>query len=619
VTDLTYNVKADADVSDLNKAANSINEISETLEKAEKNTNKLTRQTEKATKAQEEMSKETRGLARSFGRLTSIDAAGFFLGITAAIVGGIKVSRDWALQVENTSQRLGASLEDAAALQASFALAGLDTEQALSAVNSVQSTLVDLLEEQAEGQKEIIQLDQERVSVLAEIQQAEQDHAATIADLQKEISEVGAGEVKARVKKQNEALKEVEKNYQDFLEDQRRDEQRQTRKLEEEWEDRVRAFNRSVLELQEDLAEESQNARSVRELKEIEKQFAKRKQRLDRDLSEEQRINKRAAENQQRDRETEAQRELRRMDERRQAIEAAAAEDIARIEANNAKRVAALEERIEKENTAWEKQQEGFQQDLIEINKAQAEAAKATGGFAFALEQLGVNVFDADGKLRPMIDIMWDIQQGIQNVDDQALRANLVSNLGLEDLTFWLNEGSGATESLGIAQANNLVPTQDAIQAIKDQNEQLALLQLQLTGAASKTFDMAEINKILVASMQKVNEAIVIVRDLYNQVTEIAFALGEELGNLWIQITEGVESIDSVLKSIGIDTTALMDVASSLSVFSGGLSPLDLAGTVTGVKPLSISIGQVFGVQDLESTIFGAMSMSNNQVARGGR
>jgi hypothetical protein len=518
---ISYQVNFEADTSGASEADSALEKIEKSLGEITKETRRMTQQTEQQIDAQREMVSATNRISEAWRGILGLNLIGFFQTFGGVMRDAFNISRDWATSVQRVSRQFSISLEDAAALQTSWALAGVDTSEALSQISSFQGRLIEDLEKQKEVQKQIIELDERRAELLVDLGKAQTEHAESIAELEEQITEVGKKEIAKRIRTTDESLRELEKDYNRFLDDQVESERDETERLSRVWQERVRRFERDMLSAQSDLAEGLARATSTREQKQIKKDFDERVKSLETALGEEKTKHDNSVEEQAQARRDAIEDEKQAMEERAAFIREKSDEDLALIRERNAEQVASLQERIEQENEAWAEQQSRFSEGLSDIDKAQAEAMKSGGSLKFIVDELGISMFDASGKMRPVNELIFELKDALDELPPSARKAAIIADLGWEDLANWIEDGASATEALTIAQNNNLIPSQETLEAIRKQNEQLALLQLQLIGVSDEYTNATVLNDIFLKGMIATNEAIAIASQLYEQVTEI--------------------------------------------------------------------------------------------------
>lgn len=629
---IQYDVNLDADVDDVSKILRALNQIEDSLEDMAKETKEVTQRTEEAENAQRDMARGVRGLTSSWKDMISLDVTGYLDSIANVAVSAFNASRNWATDVERISRITASSLEDAAALQTSWTLAGLETEEALNAISGFQGRLIDDLEAQAEAQKELIELEEDRLDLLEDAQKAADEHAESIADLEQQITQVGNKEIAEREASRDKSLESLQKDYNKFLDEQEKAEQQETQRLSDIWQERVAQYERDVIQAVEDLETKSSRARNFREFNEIQDQFSKRVNELEDSLGDEKSKHQSAVDEQAESRQAAIDDEKAAIQERSTFIQQKADEDLEKIKARNVEQVASLTERIEEENEAWAEQQESFSEGLEDIDKAQAEAMKSGGSLKFIVDELGVSMFKADGTMRPVSDLIFELKDRLDKLPESARKAAIIADLGWEDLAGWIEDGANATDSLKKAQDLNLVPTEKSLEAIRKQNEQLALLQLQLIGVTGEYTNATAVNEILTFGLESTSKAITIAGELWNQIKEIIRLVVEQVNegadafaNL-INITSsgGIGGLVEGIGNVGFGEGA--DVSTLFQGISGGLlSPSQESASARGLisdtltSPTININGVINGVEDFKAAIRDALAQYNNQFVSGGR
>jgi hypothetical protein len=630
-TKIRYEVDFEADTSGADDAKKAIDRIEDNLKKMSGETRKLTRQTEAATGAQRDMAKAAKGLASAWKGMLALDIAGKLQAIANVAVQAFNLSRDWATNVQRTSRQLSVSLEDAAALQTSWALAGIETSEALGIVSQFQGQLLSDLEAQAEAQKAIIELDERRVELQGDFTEAQADHAESVLELEKEITKVGQKEISERIKNRDDALGELQRDFEKFIDEQVASERQETERLSDVWRDRVKRFQTDMLSAQSDLSEKLGQATSVREQQQIKKDFAERVRALKGGLADEQEKHRDSVEGQAEARQQAINDEKTAMEERAVFIQEKSDQDLERVKQRNAEQVESLKSRIEDENEAWADQQGNFAEGLADIDKAQAEALKSGGTLKFVVDELGVSMFQADGKMRPVSDLIFDIKERLNELPASAEKAAIIAELGWEDMAGWIEDGANATDSLKKAQEFNLIPTQQTLEAILKQNQALTELQFKLIGVSGEYAGATEMNEVYIKSLKAANQAVTIVAELYGQITEIIELLTKRINegaDAWANLL-GVTSSGGVGGLLaGIQGSEGIAAVGGIGGLASGIgsfiaNPAETVGAIAseaGREAISIIInGSVNGVDDLQTAVMDAIAMQDNKSVSGGR
>ena len=496
VETLQYNIDSKAQLQAMQEAIDTFEEMSDEYQALADDLKDVTDRADKAEKELKELAGSGGKIKKAFSGLGGLITGG--LGALAGLAAGAIVStRNWALGVEDLSNKFAIGLDDATALATSWKLAGVEASTGEAAILSFQGRLIDEMEAQKEAAIEVAEIQKERADVITEMAEAEVDHLATLAELEAERSEISSAGSDKRRAQQQEELSSLSKDYNRFLEEQRAAEEKETENFEEIWEERTRIFEQKSEQLRFDLSEKSRAARNVREFQAAQDEFRDKQALLTEELTSEKDERETALEDRLSNLQAATEREEELFNERTQVINKSADADVAKMEEANAKALASLEARIAGEKEAFTDRTQGFNEQLEDLSEAQAAAQDAGAGLKFAMEELGVEMFDAEGKMRPVDELMWDMKDALSGMEDGAEKAALLSDLGWEDLATWIEDGADATESLNFAQKNNLVVTEDQLAAIKEQNRLLAEMQLKMQGVAAEMINSETVTKAM--------------------------------------------------------------------------------------------------------------------------
>ena len=565
---LFFETEFKADTSDAPKIDNALEHILNTLTQISNNTKKLADETENVTREQKQHKGAVDKVGNSYKDLIRIDVSGWINSIAQGAGSIISASRNWALETEKIAAVTSTSLENAASLNVSLAQMGITGEEALGQLSSFQGRLIDDLETQVEITKELANLDRERISILSDLEKAQDDHNQTVIDLEEEISKVGQKEIANRLQQREEALDQLSKEQQDFSDNARLEEVKETERLSQVWKDRVRQYEKDVIMAMEDLTEAGAKARNFKEFQEIQRQGQKRIDQLAKDLGEERSEFESSADSEAEARRRAVNEEKEALAEKSAFIEEQTAKDLAVIEEKNAEQVANLKERIAEENEAWVEQQQGIMEGLADLDRQQIEVSKSTGSLGFIMKELGVDLFDSKGEMRDVVDVMFDMKSALDEMPESARKAAIISDLGWEDLAVWIERGAGATESLQFAQENNLVPLSETLDKIHAQNKLLADLQLQLIGTSEQYGLSTLAGDAFVWMLGKAAVASEVLMGWLEQVKMIQELVTES-------ISLGMETFNELGESIGLgglgDMLGDIGAAASLATPFGGL------------------------------------------------
>lgn len=645
VETLQYNIDSKAQLQAMQDAIDTFEEMGEEYQKLADELADVSERADRAEKELKELTSTGGKLKRAFSGLGGLISGG--LGALAGLVSGaITSTREWALGVEDLSNKFAIGLDDATALATSWRLAGVEASEGEAAILSFQGRLIDEIEAQKEAAKEVQAIQRERVDVLADLAEAETDHLQTLADLEAERAEISAGGVGERRAQQKEELASLRKDYDRFLADQRAAEERETENFEEIWEERTRIFEQKSEQLRFDLSEKGRAARNVREFQAAKDEFRDKQALLNEELNSEKGEREEALEDRIGSLQAAAEREEELLAERTQAVNKSADADVAKIEASNAKALASLEKRIAGEKEAFAGRTEDFNEDLASLSEAEAAAQEAGAGLKFVMEELGIQMTDAEGNIRPVDELMWDMKEALNAMEDGAKKAAIISDLGWEELATWIEDGADATEALTFAQENNLTVTEDHLAAIKEQNRLLAEMQLKLLGVAGEFANSETVSNAMTNSLIWLSERMSILIDVGRQAAQIINTLWEkgneegwfegliagfetvmgwidqafDIGGMLAQIlgTEGGaaalgQNLLGVLPGFQTGTRSVPGTGAQLAVVHGG-EDIRTRGQVLadrsggGRRDVNVNIaGNVFGVGDIQAAVKGAI------------
>lgn len=659
---ILYEVESRSDLAELQQVIQELRRIGDSLDT-------MADEAHRTADAQEDVAEATRGLKDEVGGLgkawSFIKGLGI-VGLLASIVGlvkqGITAVQDWAIGVDNLAQQFAITHEEATALATSWRLAGISAEEGAAMMSGFQGRLIDELEAQKEAAKRVAEIQEQRVDVLADLAKAEENHEKKLTDLyaqQAELQNTSFDEVVAR---RDEQLAELEADYQRYLEDQRYAEEQETKRLEAEWQERARRYERAFEDLRDELADKARSARNFREWNEAVQQYKKKQDRLREDMEEERKKLYGAADERVAQAERAAEREKEVYEQKKQAIMQKADEELAKERERQAQALAAVEERIAAENEAWDEQQAGFGERLSDLDKAQAEAAAQGAGLKYIMEQLGVSMFDAEGNMRPVDELLWDMKEALAAMPEGAEKAAIIADLGWEDMAYWINEGAGATESLKFAQENGLVVTQETIDAIREQNRLMAEAQLQMIGMgmtlAEQLGAFEHINTFLGLvniGLERLSQLITILTteggfdaliqglrdqydwfdklagiiewliDKFNEAMEVAnqlatiFSTEGGAGQLFEGLGQAIgEGLAGQAGALGFQTGgAVPGTGPHPAIIHGGEYVVPREGALVlggGQRPVTVNImAPVYGVEDLQRAIAGAIARADRQ------
>jgi len=213
-------------------------------------------------------------------------------------------------------------------------------------------------------------------------------------------------------------------------------------------------------------------------------------------------------------------------------------------------------------------------------------------------------------------------------------------------LATWIEDGADATEALTFAQENNLDVSAEQLEAIKEQERLWAEMILKLQGAAIAFATSETVTNAVTKALGWASDALGIAVGLWNQLITIFELVREKVQNAdWFDgLISGLEKVADWVKEVGNlvsdsflgalfggeDTGNLLgalpgfDVGTPsgsipgtgprLGVFHGGEKVQTRAqvladGDGRGPREVIVNVaGNVYGVEDLNATIDGAMT-----------
>ena len=398
----------------------------------------------------------------------------------------------------------------------------------------------------------------------------------------------------------------------------------------------------------------ARSARNYREFREAQQNYQKQQSELANNLNEEKKKHQSAHDERIADLEASRQRETQLFNERSAEIARKADEDVAKLQEANAKALADLDQRIEEEKAAYQESTIAANERLGELANAQAEAQSQGAGLTFVMEELGVKIFDADGKMRPLNELIWDMKDGLNNMEDGARKAAIISDLGWEDLATWIDDDTTALENLNFAQENNLIVTEDLIAKQREAEKAFNDLTLQATGAGLAIAEDSDLYGTFTEVMQVMGEALTALHEagLFTLIGESIKWMAEQATSA-IEIATGLydvisEFIELVGDSSPFEVFTTTAAAVDKELFGGNLAKMGQAllpefetgGLVPGSGPTPImahggemvipreQVAQlrsgsgssptfnfnapIYGVNDLQGAIRGAMQQADN-------
>lgn len=511
--ELQYDIQTQADVADISKVIGELKELADKFDAVAEQEEELAKEANEAADALEDTEKEAKKLGRALEVVAGLGIAGIVQNISSAFMAGVGSVNRYTSEVNNMANQLAIGLEEASAFQASFRLSGMETEAAMGAISSFQGRLIGELEAQADAKKELAAIDKERGKVLADLADAEADYEENIAALEQRRAALQDDGTAARLQKRDQELAQAARDYNRFLEESRQAEEAENARFADIWKDRMKEYQRQVEDARADLEDKNRRARNFREFMDNKEQFAKQQSELSEKLADDKAKHDKSLEERLGQIEAQRQKEREMYEQRSADIAAAADRDVAKLRQANQEALADVEERMQAERDAIAEARAETQEELVELAVAQSEVEDSAGGLSFVMDELGVKLFDAQGKMRPVNEVLWEMKDALASMPDSARKAAIISDLGWEDLASWINNGADATEALQFAQENNLVVTQDMVDKVGEQNRAMAEAQLKVLGMMNTIMENGEVMDMFIGALGKVNDLLSWMKD----------------------------------------------------------------------------------------------------------
>lgn len=226
---------------------------------------------------------------------------------------------------------------------------------------------------------------------------------------------------------------------------------------------------------------------------------------------------------------------------------------------------------------------ESMSKALEKMNKSVFAAANAPEEAKNAFTRLGIAVKDAEGKIRPVSDILLDVSDKFEKMPDgvqkTALAMQIFGRAGAEMIPF-LNEGrDGIKEYTDAAQKLGVVLTDEAAASAHQFQKDLSLVKLGVEGVENKimTALVPALNVVadqFVSAMEEPDSGLNIILNLVQGVTQYLIAFGETAVFVFREAGLGVAELINVLAILGETEGRVMD----------RLTHLDFKGAETAAK-----------------------------------
>lgn len=224
-------------------------------------------------------------------------------------------------------------------------------------------------------------------------------------------------------------------------------------------------------------------------------------------------------------------------------------------------------------------------------------AADGSKKQAQAFADLGIQVLDADGKLRPMNSLLLDVADRFSQMEDGAEKAALAQELfgrGGQALIPVLNEGRVGLKNMGdMAERLGLVISTDAAKAADEFNDTLDQSRAAMQGLANAVGQA--VLPALTGIATKARDGIAAVGDFAREhefLTKAALAAGLALtgtGGVLLGLAALVTIAPKVKLGIDLISAALAAASSNLAIFAGAKTYADIAAGVSLIGEASLA------------------------------
>lgn len=210
---------------------------------------------------------------------------------------------------------------------------------------------------------------------------------------------------------------------------------------------------------------------------------------------------------------------------------------------------------------------------LQRFTRRVAEAAQGTGEARGALAQLGIQIRDTNGGLRPMEDILFDVADGIANTTSEAERVRLAFKFFDSEGVALVNTLQGGSDALkemfGEAAALGFVLSADSAQGVKDFDDALTNLKVLLTGVIN------QLTAALAPALEEVTEAFI---EFVKQFADgkggfegLGKAIKDNIIDIVVMTIKVIEAMINAFVKVG---NTVYDLGVKFGVFKDELGPL---------------------------------------------
>jgi hypothetical protein len=239
-------------------------------------------------------------------------------------------------------------------------------------------------------------------------------------------------------------------------------------------------------------------------------------------------------------------------------------------------------------------------ESMNQLTRGIREAALGTGPAAQAFAQLGINVKDSNGQLRPMQEIFMQTADALSHVDNATQRAAMAQEIfgraGMKLLPI-LNQGRAGINGM-IAEADRLGVTMDDKAAQGAENFHKSLLKMEATfqGLAQKT--VVPIFEALAPVLEEVAQSLgSVLAPIMARVGELMKTLAPVIGELVQSLGEAlmpvIQAVFDIFEALAPLLTPLLALVGQLAgLFANILAPaLQIIGAI--LRPIAELVGAI--------------------------
>lgn len=223
---------------------------------------------------------------------------------------------------------------------------------------------------------------------------------------------------------------------------------------------------------------------------------------------------------------------------------------------------------------------EQFNMALQRFTRRSAEAAEGTGEAKAALRQLGVQLTDSNGKLRPAEDLLGDVAEAFKNIEDPAQRVRLAFKL---------------FDSEGVSMVQMLGQGRDAMFAMRKEAQQLGIVMDQDTlknaELVSNQFDIMGrvISTNLTTALVELGPVLV---DLTKFIADIARGLSDFIANFREIEDLSLNQVNMQIEELEKKLSVFQELSDTIGK-SGG----DVSGYALQIKQVKEELNKLYDAQ----------------------